>query len=238
MQFSHPYINKFSAVLRCYQYLYAKSFYLSDSMKNLILTISTLLCFGLVHAQDADNTQKAKKTDATQKPVCYIGFGGGLNNPCGIFGFDFNIALAPHVTLDAGAGTSTWGNKLYVGSKYYLDEPQRGWAFGGGLTFNSGIENMKLKDMETVNGKREVILNLKPQTNIYVAASKYWKLGRRNNRFFLTMGYSVPMKTVKYQQTFGPELTDTGERVIKTLAPGGLMFGWGFSFALYNKHSS
>lgn len=213
-------------------------------MKNLILAVSALFCLGYspVYAQQAETAtassanKKNKRTDPAQKPVCYIGFGSGLNNTCGILGFDLNIALAPHVSLDAGAGTSTWGNKLYVGAKYYLNAPQRGWAFGGGLTFNSGIENMKLTT-ETVNGKREVILNLKPQNNIYLATYKYWKIGRRYNRFFITMGYSVPLRGDKFEQTYGPQLTDVGERVIKILSPGGLMLGWGFSFGLYNRHA-
>ncbi len=168
-------------------------------------------------------------------PVCYIGTSTGMNNPTGVLGLDFNIRLADKVTLDAGAGVSTWGNKLFVGSKYYLKPFQRGFAFGGGLTFNSGQDNRTAR-LETVNGRQRVTLMLKPQANIYVAAYRYWNLGRRYNRFFVDLGWSVPLLTHRYEELHGsPPLTAKGRQREEMRAPGGLMFGAGFSFALHGK---
>lgn len=208
-------------------------------MKKLIFYIFAAIYGMSAFAQEATTgTAETKRPNKTAgAPVCYIGFSLGVNNPSGIVGFDFNIPLAPHVTLDAGAGPSTWGNKLYIGSKYYLRPVQRGWAFGGGITFNSGNENLKTR-INTINGRSEVTLALKPQTNIYISAYHYWTIGRRHNRFFLELGRSVHITQVKYTNLRGPELTSDSDRVLKRLAPGGTMIGAGFSFGLYNRHSS
>lgn len=201
-----------------------------------VLSALLVLCvtYNAVALPIADSTAIKQGGHHFSAPVCYIGFGLGTNNPSGIIGFDFSVVLDPQVTLDGGAGTSTWGNKLYVGAKYYLKTPQRGWGFGGGLTFNSGNENVKMR-AHTVNGVREVTLVFKPQTNIYVAATHYWTIGRKYNRFFMELGYSVPVSTPQYDQLYGPALSSRGNRIIKILEPGGIVAALGFSFALYNR---
>lgn len=215
-------------------------------MKQLFSLLICTTLFTAVHAQDAtsgNNEPKKEHTSRTQNkgrlPVCYIGFSMGINNPAGILGFDVNIPLAPTVTLDGGAGTSTWGNKLYVGGKYYLRSPQRGLAFGGGLTFNSGVDNFKT-ELETMHyNRRNVTLSLKSQTNIFLGINYYWTLGRNNNRFYLEAGRSVPLGGIHYEQlnVNGDPISNNSRKVINVLAPGGFMAGFGFSFGLYNRHN-
>ncbi len=175
-------------------------------------------------------------TPATQPvpkaPVCFIGFGSGINNSAGILGLEFNLSLAKHVTLDAGVGPSTWGNKLFIGSKYYLRSPQRGFAFGGGFTFNSGQENRTAK-LETINGPQRVTLTLKPQLNAFAAAYKYWRLGKRNNRFYTGLGWSAPVMHHHIKEVYGSPLSQKGRDRENKRSPGGLMLCFGFSFALY-----
>lgn len=214
-------------------------------MKQLATLLICLTLFVNAQAQQQDNNstgkrkkEKHNKDYKSLPPACYIGFSMGTNNPAGIIGLDVNIPLTQVVTLDGGAGTSTWGNKLYVGSKYYLRSPQRGWAFGGGLTFNSGIENFK-HNLETRNGSREkVTLSLKPQTNIYLGIYHYWSLGRNQNRFYMNFGWSVSPGGVRYKQLNGPQISDRSHRLIDALSPGGFVAGLGFSFALYNRHTN
>ncbi len=212
-------------------------------MKQFILTL-TVCCMclsGFAQQSNTDNNTPQKEEKKAQKPskppVCYIGLSGGSNNPAGIIGFDINIPLSSYVTLDGGTGPSTWGNKLYVGSKFYLRPQQRGWAFAGGLTFSSGVENMK-KRLETINGRQEVTLSLKAQTNIYIGVYHYWTMGRRYNRFFVNFGGSVPLTSQHYHEIYGAPLTDRSHRFIDRMAPGGLMAGLGFSFSLYNRHGT
>ncbi|PQJ11058.1 hypothetical protein CJD36_013900 [Flavipsychrobacter stenotrophus] len=200
----------------------------------LLLSLST----GAI-AQQTNSKENTKKQYRSKPPVCYIGFSMGINNPSGVLGFDVNIPLTSNVTLDGGAGTSTWGNKLYVGGKYYLRSPQRGFAFGGGLTFNSGADNFKTR-LETIyNDRQEVTLNLKSQANIFLGAYHYWTVGKYNNRFYLELGRSIPLTGVHFEQinVNGNPITENSHKAVNILAPGGFMFGFGFSFALYNKRS-
>ena len=208
-------------------------------MKEIIPLFICLALYGNIYAQ-SDNRTKPKMAgieNTGKPPKCYIGFSSGVNNPAGIIGIDVNIPLAQNITLDGGGGNSTWGNKLYLGGKYYLRPLQRGWAFGGGLTFNSGIDNFKTQ-LETVYGKSTVMLSLKPQTNIFLGAYYYWTLGRKHNRIFLGLGRSVRLKEVNYTQlnNYGNTLTANSDRVVRFLAPGGFMITSGFSFAIHNRH--
>ncbi len=167
-----------------------------------------------------------------KSPICYIGFGSGINNSAGILGLEFNLSLAKHVTLDAGVGPSTWGNKLFIGSKYYLRSPQRGYAFGGGFSFSSGQENRTAK-LETINGPQRVTLTLKPQLNAFAAAYKYWRLGKRNNRVYTGLGWSAPVMHHHIKEVYGSPLSQRGRDRENRRSPGGLMLCFGFSFALY-----
>ena len=165
-------------------------------------------------------------------PVCYLGVSSGLNNPAGFVGFDINIKLNRYLTLDGGAGTSTWGNKLYSDVKYYLKENQRGFAFAGGFTFNSGLENIKV-NMKTVQGTERVTLSLKPQPNLFIAFYHYWTVGHKYNRFFVAGGASVRMHPTHFHEIYGDPLTDNASNNLRRIAPGGLVACAGFSFALH-----
>ena len=215
-------------------------------MKIPLLTVLFLLHYLPCGAQSAltppfegtDKKHKRSHEKPAKPPICYLGISSGINNPPGVFGIDFNICIAKYVTLDGGAGTSTWGNKLYVGSKYYLKPTQRGWAFGGGLTFNSGQVNRKF-NIETINGRQQVTLDLKPQTNAFIAAYHYWTLGHKYNRFYVDFGKSVTLSSHHFKEVYGPPLTSRSNDRIDALSPGGflggLMAGFGFSFSLYRK---
>lgn len=188
-------------------------------------------------AQDGNNTALINNTRTPLNggmPAIYLGLSAGMNNAPGFVGFDLNIPVSRHVSADAGMGASTWGNKLFFGAKYYLKPHCRGWAFGGGTTFNSGQENRKMK-LETVNGRENVTLQLKPQSNAYLAAYHYWTLGRRHNRFYLEAGSSIPLHECHYQVVYGDQLTNRSDDRVKKFCPGGLMAGAGFSFSIRTK---
>ncbi len=209
-------------------------------MKTSFVTLIALLLFTGTYAQLATDPpaekqkgKKHKREKPAKPPVFYIETSTGVNNPSGLLGLDFNVCLASCVTLDAGIGTSTWGNKLFLGSKYYLKSPQRGFAFGGGFTFNSGQENRQV-NTETVNGKAPVSVSFKSQPNAFLAAYHYWTLGRRYNRFYTMLGWSVPMHSPHIAQVSGPAITQSGRDHLERRAPGGLIVGFGFSFSLHH----
>ena len=211
-------------------------------MKRIFLLLIVLLSVTFAHAHKASiKTALHKVADTNtkkvfnKKPSSYLGFSSGINNSAGVLGLDFNIPLSRVVTLDAGVGPSTWGNKLFIGSKYYLKSPQRGFAFGGGFTFSSGQENRTAR-LETVNGRQRVTLTLKPQMNFFAGAYHYWTLGKRNNRFYSGLGWSAPIiERGRFTQVIGPPLTERGKRMEKFRCPGGLVLCFGFSFAIYRR---
>ena len=205
------------------------------------LFITLLICSGLHAAAQDDTTQTTKHKKPSRPPSCYLGLSTGINNPPGIFGVDFNICLGPAVTLDAGVGPSTWGNKLYAGAKYYLKDAHRSWAVGGGFSYSSGEENVNLK-LNTVNGDKETIsLSLKPQDDGFIAIYHYWTIGKKYNRFYVDAGKAVDLHTPRFHEDPGyPQLTSDAVSKVKRMAPGdfigGIMIGTGVSFGLYRKH--
>ncbi len=210
------------------------------SMKKILFFLAavaiTTSVFAQTNTEAPENAPKGshKKKNANKKPALYIGLSGGINNPAGLAGIDFNLCLNRYLTLDAGTGVSTWGNKLYIGGKTYLKANQRGFAFGGGLSFNSGVEHRGMRIM-TGNGRQMATFSTNPQANIFLNMAHYWRLGHRNNRFFTELGWSVPITHPKVRELYGPPASPDNFRHIERLAPGGLTFGIGFSFALYRK---
>ncbi len=207
--------------------------------KQFLLFLICLLSLS-AFAQNSNNPptketgNKAKLVRPNKCPRVYLTLSSGMNNNNGFLGFSFDVPVEKWLSVEGGVGSSTWGTKLHLGGKYYLDPCNRGWAFGTGVTFNTGIQGFR-NSMETVTGQTEnVVLNLNPQTNLYLAAYRFWNLGRRYNRVFLEMGWSVPLnKSDYFDQTYGTPISDKSKFGINMISPGGLIAGVGFSFAIY-----
>ncbi len=214
----------------------------SIEMRHYLLVLVALVMCSAAYAQQADTAaspvSKKKHVKPAKPPVCYIGFSSGMNNTTGFLGLDFNIRVNKFVTLDAGAGPSTWGNKLYLGGKYYLQKAHRGWALAGGFSFSSGEENMHVT-AATYYGTERVHLALRPQTNAFIGVYRYWTLGKKYNRIFVHAGKSIALHPVRFHETYGDPLTEDAKRQIRNMSPGGflggLTLGGGFSFGLYRK---
>jgi hypothetical protein len=212
-------------------------------MKRYFLLLAILSCCLHSIAQQSDSTSTRTKRNKHAKPakppVCYIGLSTGLDNPAGVFGLDFNIRVANYITIDAGAGPGTWGNKLYLGGKYYLKEAHRGWALAGGFTFSSGEENVRLHLSTLNNGTERISLSLKPEDNAFIAIYHYWNLGKKYNRFFVDFGKSIALTPPHYHEIGGDPLSDQARNRIRNLSPGGflggIMLGVGVNFGLYRK---
>jgi hypothetical protein len=197
-------------------------------MKRVLITVVMLVVTIPAFSQLIESKDKKKNSPC---PKVYFGVSTGINNPNGILGFNFDIPIVNYVTVGAGVGVSSWGNKVYAEGRYYLRPCQQGFAFAGGITHNSGVSHFERK-LETVDGKRQVTVNLYQETNLYLAVYHFWKIGHRHNRFFVDAGYSVPLYNARYKQIDGPQLSDDGINEVKRIAPGGLMIGTGFSFGI------
>lgn len=208
-------------------------------MKKTALTIMGVLVGMYVFAQEAAQPEKetVKKRQVARpehSPVIYVTTSTGVNNNTAIMGFSFDVAVSKNVSVDAGVGTGTWGDKVYGGVKYYLKPHHRGFAFGTGLTFCPGVLHRQA-DMKTIYGDVEhVEFNKKPVANLMLAAYKYWSLGRKYNRFYAEVGWSVRLTGGDtFTQTKGNPLSSTSVRNLNANAPGGPILAAGVSFGMH-----
>jgi len=216
-------------------------------MKKISLLSVVLMLSIHVFAQDTDEPVKHRGDHPPKKevekpkilrplryPSFYINTSTGINNNTGLLGLSFDVPVAKYFSVEAGAGISTWGYKFAALGKYYLQPGHRGWAFGAGITHSTGLQNTQ-QNLQTVDGNTEEVgLNLNPQTNVFLAAYRYWNLGKRYNRFFLELGWSIPVSGGdKFDQVSGTQITSTSVSTMNLLSPGGLIIGAGFSFGVY-----
>eukprot|EP01030_Chromulinospumella_sphaerica_P009945 gene9945-9751_t len=178
-----------------------------------------------------DNEQAKMMIADLDRIKLYLDLGTGINANTSLLGGGVDYHITQDISLNAGIGLlSTWGTKFYFGGKGYLKPCHKGWAFGAGATYNTGVSNIATK-VETVNGQQLVELELLPQANIYASAYKYWGLGRgRKSRFYLQLGISRAVTQKKFNQLSGPPITSDAATIYRWLAPGGLIVGLGFSF--------
>ncbi len=87
--------------------------------------------------------------------------------------------------------------------------------------------------MELSSGQNETVtLDLKPVGNVFLSFGYAWKLGKKS-RFHLEGGYAVPLNTDDYYEvTSGETLSDTSERVLQMMRPGGLIIALGFDIGI------
>ena len=205
-------------------------------MKQLTTTLIALLFCAHSFAQDGtekSHYKETKKEYTGRPPVLYITTSTGINNNTGLVGVGIDVPVGQKLLLGAGAGISTWGDKIYIGGKYFLRPGHTGWAFGGGVTHNTGLTNFT-DNLETVYGNTEqVTLNLNAQTNVFLAAYRYWSIGRKRiNKFYLELGWSVPLTGDRFDQTDGDPISSNSTATMNLLSPGGIIVGAGFSFGV------
>jgi hypothetical protein len=200
----------------------------------LLLAIPCLQSYAQEGTPEAMMNSKEPQRTANS-PVIYVTTSTGINNTTGILGFSFEVPIAPYVSLESGAGASTWGDKLYAGAKLYMRPNQRGLAFSVGLTRNMGGNNEKITLQTIYTTNEPVTLRLYPKTNVLFAVYRYFNLGNQYNRFFVGAGWSVNVAGKGWTQTAGTPLSDRSNNEINATAPGGPMLMAGFSFGISRK---
>lgn len=175
------------------------------------------------YAQDANQ-------NTGRQPALYVGLSTGLENPSGYLGFDAELPV-DHFSVGGGVGLSTWGIKFYAQGKYYLKPSHKGWAFGLGLSHNTGISGVKVDGIETTTGEQNLVLNFKPQTNLFWTVHHYFRMGNRH-RFFVMAGYSARLRSTVFEYNGPYILQPVVNEAMKWAAPGGFMAGLGFSFGI------
>ncbi len=164
-------------------------------------------------------------------PKLYIGVTAGIENPGGLVGFNIDVPVTQRFSLSGSAGLSSWGYKAGGEGRFYFGDCNRSWALGAGVTYNTGLSNLSMT-LPTTYGDATVLVDLKPKTNVFFAVHKFFNLGRNGHRFNIMAGYSMRLDDDNYTILNNYELTTEGEDVMRVLAPGGLMIGFGFSFGV------
>jgi hypothetical protein len=211
--------------------------------KPLLLLIALFMSFAAVaqvspRGPRGDGSHGRVRSNDGSCPLVYFGFSSGINNAVGLFGPQIDIAFTESFSAGTGFGISSWGYKFFGEGRFYFDACNRGWALGAGVTYNTGIRNFVLQDAETRGGMMDVPVDLHPQTNIMISAYRFFNIGRSGrNRFHLQVGGSIPTSGKKYTQLDGPPLTGNPVQTLKTISPGGLLVGLGFSFGAGRRRS-
>ncbi len=196
--------------------------------KPFLLILAALLCAHFSFAQNRNSRNTPKEVPC---PKVYIGFGTGINYSSGLIGLNIDVPVVGGLSLGTGVGLSSWGYKVYGEARYFFSPCNRGWAIGTGITLNTGLDNFQT-DLPTTFGTRTVWLDLHNKTNAFVCGYRFWTMGKRNNRFHLQLGYSIPLSNDDYTVLYGDVLSDEGEAVMDILSPGGVIVGIGFTFGI------
>lgn len=201
-------------------------------MKKQVLLLLAICSFLCASAQEdhvvTEPGYRIKKQ--ARCPKVLIDLSTGFNNNGGILGVGADYHFLSDVSVHGGVGIITsWGNKFYLGVKCHMRPCHVGWAFGGGVSYSTGLSE-SVEELPTISGNDEMVkLRYLPQTNIFGAAYRSWYVGRNRNRVYMQIGYSAPMTTKKYEQLTGTLLTKEASRAVRTTSPGGLILGFGFS---------
>jgi hypothetical protein len=204
-------------------------------MKRLVLSaLATIFCMQVMAQAPAPENKEPRTEVNTKKhsrhAAVYFNLSTGINNNAGMLGIGLEVPVVDQFSVEAGLGSGSWGRKYYFCTKYYLRPSLKGWAFGPGFSYCPGISKYTI-NLETVYSDSEPVdMHLDPQTNIFVGAYNNWRLGRRNNRIYLQLGYSVPLGPAKFYELYGDPITDNSRNTMKLLSPGGLIVAFAFSF--------
>ncbi len=193
----------------------------------LLFIVTTICSF----SQDKEGMEHNAES-RTKCAAIYLNTSTGINNNTGILGLNIEASVSKNVSIDGGAGISSWGNKLSVGGKYFLDPCHIGWAFGGGLTYNTGKTNFETNEETIYKIVEKVYVNEQPMLNAYFAAFKYWELGKGYNHIYMELGYSVAFNNNQLEQVGGDAMSNAGINAAKFGSPGGFIIATGITFGI------
>jgi len=177
--------------------------------------------------------QRGNDISSFDCPKLYVGTSLGIDNPAGAWGFNIEVPFARHLSIGTGAGFGTWGAKTFGEFRYYFSECHRGWALGSGIAYSTGFKNLTVDMPTTTVANADVKMDLNPRSSLFIAAYRFWNMGRRGHRVNVMLGYAMQMGNgSNYTIKNGYQLQSSTERVINTMAPGGIMIGCGFSFGV------
>ncbi len=193
-------------------------------MKKILLTLSILIVSLELKAQTDEYY------DPENRPKFYLGIGTGINTYTGLAGISADYNINKKLFVQGGLGLSTWGWRSSIGLRF--DRAYRnGFTFGINYINSSGIDDIPI-ELETSNGDtREISMRLENAGAISFKAGYNWWIGERVI-FNLNAGYAVALSNAPWTVKDGSSLSATSQQVLNLIAPGGIVFGLGFSFGI------
>lgn len=210
-------------------------------MKKLLL-LSAGIIISLSGFTQGRVQQLKSDTKKSSCPGFYLGINGGINNHNGLIGISVEKTLGPQFSIGTGIGTGSWGYKIFAeGRLFFGQNCHRKTAIGLGATRCLGANDLKI-NLATNYGAQDVILDLKPATNAFVSLYHFWSIGRRENKFYTQVGYSIRIEDGTYTMDAkttnffpGISLTQESDAAMRAISPGGFILGIGWYFALQQK---
>jgi hypothetical protein len=210
-------------------------------MKKLMLICATTL-FCLSALAQGKVQQLRSDTKPKSCPIVYLGINGGINNHNGLIGISIEKTVGAQFSVGTGIGSSSWGYKAFAEGRFYFNNNcHRKLALGIGFTRNLATNNFET-NMGTNYGKQDIVLDLKPATNAFVSLYHFWTIGRRQNKFYTQIGYSIKIEPGTYSidskttNSFPAiALTAESHNVLHAIMPGGVLLGVGWYFGFEKK---
>ncbi len=189
------------------------------------------ILYGLLHGLDLVGQSGVDAPGVT--PSCettFITLGTGINSNYGIVGIGVDFPLIDKFQGAVSGGLGTWGFKSAGEIRYfYAGCMQKGAAVAIGMSYSSGLPEMKTELETSADVTKSVTLELGAQTNFQASWYKSFAI-REHHRFFFQLGYSFPVSGLSYKVKSGEALSNVSKTTIKMLSPGGVMIGTGFGF--------
>jgi hypothetical protein len=191
------------------------------------------ILYGLLHGLDLVGQSGVDAPGVT--PGCettYITLGTGINSNYGIVGIGVDFPLIDKFQGAVSGGLGTWGFKSAGEIRYfYAGCMQKGAAVAIGMSYSSGLPEMKTELETSADVTKSVTLELGAQTNFQASWYKSFAI-REHHRFFFQVGYSFPLTGLSYTVKSGEALSDASKTTMRMLAPGGVLLATGFGFGL------
>jgi hypothetical protein len=202
-------------------------------MKPLKLSILVTI---IVITNNIAFSQTNKYDEAPKSPSFYFGLGTGINVNTGLTGIKLGARLNESTLVEASAGIGSWGNKFGLGVVLNAKN-SASWCPVISISRATGIDklstNLEFKNALGSTNKRDIDVTLNPATLFNISMQRQW-IRPKGNRIVLELGYSILFAGSEYSVALnqGEKLSDTSEKVMNSLKPGGIMIGFSYNFGI------
>ncbi|MFT6844961.1 MAG: hypothetical protein ACJAUV_001150 [Flavobacteriales bacterium] len=205
-------------------------------MKNR-LSITSLLLVVILTTLNTSIFAQASGDTHFETPRLYVGIGTGINAPGGGLGMYIEVPITQMVRFSGAAGYGSWGSKL-TGTILFNKNPfglksSVGFGFSyalGNIDYNSELQFEQTGFIFPTESD-EAEIDLQPGQSVNLIYNYSWKIGKKS-KLTLHTGLAVNITPNNYELRNKKKLTEESKIMLRSLSPGGLIFGVVFNFGL------